>query len=781
MELRSPGASSADDLYRIAETDEPSTFLPLGPASSDSLDSDRPHAAMPTKVTAQTIEAAPVVVVVGAVDSGSSVAAPLGDAIRLTSAGEAARAELAPVSEAATSAPLVPATSPAAGTPAPQPSSPSSPSRTTPAARLRPKRRRRVRVRHLLQAWGVSLVVHIAILSALAAATFSSRDAIKRAINFDSALASLHGGEPELVPIYADADNSVRDRAIGDEHAATAGETPPAAMVDGGNESEGDDGGGVIMPGGIASGRPSTTPRVRGVGKGRINEGSSLPGVKIDNLRASPLTGLPTAPATDLIGGGKIAGDPLFEASEIGVALDQLAREILRHLKDHKLTVVWLFDESTSMQDDQKTIIEKFDRVSSELKLNIDPNKKAAGALNHAIIGFGQGIDYVLEKPREDIDLIGRAIKKLRIDSTGIENTMRAIRDVVDRYANLVRKDRKLLIVLVTDESGDDGDGVEEAKQALKKYKVPLYVIGRQSLFGYPFAHHRYMDPVTKDVYYPVIRRGPETADVENYQWDGLYERWDEQPSGFAPYELARLTRESGGVYFLLPSEEFMRVRKREQAYSITQLKEYLPEYDNRMSYVERRNSSPLRQTIYAIIMQGKSFIYRREFPIDTGELVKAAHEEGEKATLRLNDLLEVQKRLEGLEKVRDREPEKRWQAHYELMLAQTVAFQVKAFEYRALMASIISAPPQPKGQPAADMMITWVVDHTKKPLAARNLTAKKYADAERLLKAVIAKHPKTPWADLAQDTLDRGFSVQLNEWHHNPKYHERWQFVPKY
>ena len=62
-----------------------------------------------------------------------------------------------------------------------------------------------------------------------------------------------------------------------------------------------------------------------------------------------------------------------------------------------------------------------------------------------------------------------------------------------------------------------------------------------------------------------------------------------------------------------------------------------------------------------------------------------------------------------------------------------------------------------------------------------RNETAKKYAEAERLLKEVIARHPKTPWADLAQDALNRGFSVQLNEWHHNPKYYERAQFVPKY
>ena len=240
----------------------------------------------------------------------------------------------------------------------------------------------------------------------------------------------------------------------------------------------------------------------------------------------------------------------------------------------------------------------------------------------------------MLDKPREDIDQIGRAIKRLKVDPTGIENTMRAIRDVVEHYANLIRKDRKLLIVLVTDESGDDGADVEEARQALKKYKVPSYVIGRQSLFGYPFAHHRYIDPVTKDVYHPMIRRGPETADVELYQWDGLYDRWDEQPSGFAPYELARLTKDSGGIYFVLPSEEFMRVRQREQAYSITQLKEYLPEYDNRLTYVEKRNSSPLRQLMHAIVLEGKTFLYQRNFPIESPDLVKAALEEGGKAVL---------------------------------------------------------------------------------------------------------------------------------------------------
>ena len=383
-------------------------------------------------------------------------------------------------------------------------------------------------------------------------------------------------------------------------------------------------------------------------------------------------------------------------------------------------------------------------------------------------------MDYVLEKPRDDIDQIGRAMKRLKIDSTGIENTMQAIREVVNHYGHVVQKDRRLLIVLVTDESGDDGTYVEEARQALKKYKVPLYVIGRQSLFGYPYAHHRYVDPVTKDVYHPQIRRGPETADVELYQWDGLHERWDEQPSGFAPFELRSLDQRLRRHLLRIAERRVHAGAPREQAYSITQLKEYMPEYENRLAYVERRNSSILRRQMHNVVLEGKGLTHRRAFPIEPAELVNAALEEGGKATIKLNQLLQIQKGLEQLSKDRDREPEMRWRAHYDLMLAQTVAFQVKAYEYRALMASIVKAPPRPKNQPAPDSLTIWVVNHSKEPLASKNETAKKYVEAERLLREVIVRHAKTPWADLAQDTLDRGLSVHFDEETHTSKYFER-------
>jgi von Willebrand factor type A domain len=667
---------------------------------------------------------------------------------------------------------LNPASDPSTATPSSSVPTPRSP-------KLRPRRRQRVQLRHLLPAWSVSLLVHVVILSALAAATFSAQGRNKKPVSFNSALAGYRQGELEELNIWADPATIPRDQAIGKEHGGASAE--PVVEMSGEVGSESDDDGGTVVAATFGSEAPSAMPRFRGTGKRGINEGNSLPNFKIEGLGGSPLNTLSPTPAADLYGGGRIAGDPIFPVQEIGTALDQLAREILRHLKEHKLTVVWLFDESISMQDDQRTILEKFDRVSAELNNNIEPGKKTSGALNHAIVGFGQGFDFVLKKPTPEIDEIGRAIKRLRTDMSGAENTMQAIIHTVDTYAGLIGKDRKMLLILVTDESGDDGGYIEEARQALKKYKVPLYVIGRQSLFGYQFAHHRYVDAVTKDVYHPLINRGPETADVEIYQWDGLYDRWDEQPSGFAPWELARLTKDSGGIYFLLPSEEFMRVRQREQAYSIVQLREYMPEYDNRLIYFEKRTASELRRSIYQIIAETKSLTYRREFPIDPSELVQIAKLEGTNATQKLDLLLNVQSHLEKLKNLRDRDRERRWQAHYDLMLAQTVAFQVKAFEYRALMAQIIQKPPLPGKQPTPDLAITWVVDHAKEPLAAKDLTAKKYAEAKQLLEGVITKHPKTPWADLAQDTLDRGFSVKLNEWHHNPKYAERAQFVPKY
>ncbi|MFO0954876.1 MAG: vWA domain-containing protein [Isosphaeraceae bacterium] len=627
---------------------------------------------------------------------------------------------------------------------------------------LKRKRRARAKAAHVIPAWAASLLVHVLVLGSLAAFTLSSAPR-KIIANINSALVESTGPKEEL-PIYADPTAAGRSQeAVGVEQAPLGG-------------SAGASGGGF---GGIGTGPPSATPTVSGVGNG-VGEDTGLPGINLA-IRTSGISLTPARPNLDLSGGGGITGDIFDTKGGAEEALDQIAREILRHLAKSKLTVVWLFDESGSMKDDQRTIRAKFDRVATELKVNLADNKKAAGALNHLIVGFGEGLHFLMKKPTLNIDEIGAAIDKIPVDETGTENTMKALATVANECAGWINKERKVMMVLVTDESGDDGGYLEEAYQSVVGRGITLYVIGRQSLFGYDRMHLKYVDPVTKDVYWPAIRRGPETADIELLQWDGLHGRNEEQPSGFAPYELARLTKASGGIYFQLPTEEGQRARQRERAYSMVEMKEYMPDYVNRMAYVAAREKSPFRTRLRQIIERTKDYGYPTHFPIAPNEMVPKAMEAGGKAAERLEDLLAIEKELEQIRPLRDREPSKRWQAHYDLIRAQIVVYQIKSYEYRACLEEMVKNLPMPSRPPGPGEVIEWDLVHSKQRKAAKDQTEKKYRQAESLLNEVIAMHPKTPWADLAQDELNRGFGVFRGEWRHNKEFNDRAKLVPKF
>ncbi len=631
------------------------------------------------------------------------------------------------------------------------------------------RKRRPVRRRSDLPAWVVSALIHVGILGGLAAVATTSGEVVKRLANLDSSLVSNPGSAEELTKIYADPADTARTDLTGDTDSSTAGS-------------------GVGFASNIGA-APSATPAVSRSGRA-VSEKTSLPTMPTISV-PSGLKSMPSMPSRDLSGGGMIGGDVTFAAGEVGEALDQIAREILRHLTQHKLTVVWLFDESESMKDDQKEIRKKFDRVVTELKINQPDDvpaakgkKKSSGPpLSHAIVGFGDDVHFEQEKPTTDIEVIGRAIDRLRVDSTGKENTMSAIAKVIAHYNNLISEDRKLLIVLVTDESGDDGDYVEEARQAAVSRDVPIYVIGRQALFGTDHLTIQYTDPVTKDIFWVGIKRGPETAGFEALQYDGLHRRWDELPSGFAPYELARLAKDTAGIYFILPSEEELRIHRREKAYSIQALKEYVPDYESRAAYFERRTKSEFRRTLFDVIQETSKYPFRHHFPVFPDQLLPAIEQELPVVTVRLNALIKIEERLKQLEKLRNREPEKRWQAAYDLMLAQVVAYQIKAYEYRANLLEMAAKPPKPTTMPNPELFVDWTLDHSHESKAPKEKTEKVYAEAMRLMKLVVERHPNTPWADLAQDEINRGFSVKRNEWHHkhSTRYEERAKLVPKF
>ncbi len=620
----------------------------------------------------------------------------------------------------------------------------------------KPKKKRRKGRRWDVPSWGVSLMVHLALLVLMATA------GIKAA--------------PELI---GSIDAAMIDTELSDKE---AGELMQMDAIEPNDSSEAIDTSSMMVY------ETSATPTINSR-TAAPSEASALSGLVSTVAPPSTTSSLPAQALinADLGSGGKMGGIPGEHVETIEEALDRLAKEIIAHLQKSKVTVVWLFDESGSMKDDQQAIRDKFERVATQLNIHVDEDRKNAGDLNHAIVSFGKNIHFDYAKPTDDLKFIQQAIDRIPIDESGVENTMGAIINTVAYFDRPSMKDRKILLVLATDESGDDGDLVEQARQTVLKRRMPVYILGRQAMFGYPKLRLEYVDPVTKDKYWPSIDRGPEAPGLENLQYDGLHrDRRDEQPSGFAPYELARISRESNGIYFVLPTSENQRVRQREKAYSMDALKEYLPDGRDRDTYRGFVKNTPLRRTITEVAELTKSdFGFRNHYPIELAALAEAISKEVPKVDIQLNALLEIEKRLRALEGARDRDPSQRWKAHYDLMLAQIITYQIKAYEYRACLKEMVALAQQgklvPKNKPSPKRIVEWTLGHSKKKKAPESETEKKYTEAERLLKQVIERHPNSPWADLAQTELNRGFGCDWGEWTADPRYRQRANLVPKF
>ena len=76
------------------------------------------------------------------------------------------------------------------------------------------------------------------------------------------------------------------------------------------------------------------------------------------------------------LGEGQISGETGAVVEGYGAALSRMTSEIVRLMREQRVHVVWLFDESESMRDDQREIRSKFEKVYAELGLAKSEDKK---------------------------------------------------------------------------------------------------------------------------------------------------------------------------------------------------------------------------------------------------------------------------------------------------------------------------------------------------------------------------------------------------------------------
>ena len=152
-----------------------------------------------------------------------------------------------------------------------------------------------------------------------------------------------------------------------------------------------------------------------------------------------------------------------------------------------------------------------------------------------------------LAKPTAERSEIIDAIQNVALDTSGVETTFTTVAEIINRWGHF--KDAQgqpyhTMVIVVTDEVGDDQAHLEEAVALAQKAKVPIYVLGSQAIFGRDTNYVDYIDPKTKHVFRGVpVKQGPESYKLEQirlpYWYNGL--QFDIVESGFGPYALSRL------------------------------------------------------------------------------------------------------------------------------------------------------------------------------------------------------------------------------------------------
>jgi hypothetical protein len=471
-------------------------------------------------------------------------------------------------------------------------------------------------------------------------------------------------------------------------------------------------------------------------------------------------------------------GEPSAIVDDYQQAMDRITEEILNQLARGKVLVIWCFDQSLSMKDDQQELRARFGRVYAELGLA----QSAQGeALWTAICSFGQGWAPHTEKPTSNVSRLEAAIDQIPVDESGIEMMCQAVRMSLNYYRKNSRG-RQLMLILVTDESGDpekDLPQLEDAIAEAKAARCRVYVLGREAVFGYPYAHMSYTDPETGiGGFWLPIDRGPETAYCEQLQVDGFTRRYDAFPSGFGPYSQTRLAWETGGIFFMLPSPETNLVRGENRKYELEAMRPYLPDLISRSEYLARRQASPLQLHLWKIICDLNPYDPQHApyvelpttFPIEPQAFAQAAERAKAVAAQLVMYLERAEQSMKDIADLRRRETSPRWQANYDLMLAQLIAFRVRIFEYGAYLQAF-QRTPKPITNPLGPTRKTnyWGLGWRTELLTAEKHQAA-MDEATKLFQQIISDHPGTPWAARAQWELNRGFGVELNEGYSDPR-----------
>ena len=307
--------------------------------------------------------------------------------------------------------------------------------------------------------------------------------------------------------------------------------------------------------------------------------------------------------------------------SSVGVssttgAVDQITARVMDSLAHGPTLVVWLMDQSGSLQGQRAAIEKHFGDIYQQLSTMQSRGEGAFADLGDhplltAVVPYGQDVHLPKNPPTDDVDEIKKAVHDISLDDSGVELTFTAVAEAAKKYQKYTSgaAKRNVMFIVVTDEAGDDQNKLEKAIELCGKYKIPVFVIGVPAPFGQQEAFVRDVDPDPQfgEQYLPV-KQGPESLMTENVQLGFAGADWDGRSaidSGFGPYALTRLCATTHGAYFAVhPNRPAGAGRVNDTAAMATRIRQffdlgvmepYAPDYVSEREYTRLLNKNKAR------------------------------------------------------------------------------------------------------------------------------------------------------------------------------------------
>ncbi|HEX5105902.1 MAG TPA: vWA domain-containing protein, partial [Pirellulaceae bacterium] len=377
--------------------------------------------------------------------------------------------------------------------------------------------------------------------------------------------------------------------------------------------------------------------------------------------------------------------------------------------------VVWIVDRTPSSQ---KIVAQ----ATSAVKNYYDSQDVRQWSLSEddplltAVIAYDETPELLLDPPTGDWQKVKAAWDGIQPSTAGRENTFAAIKQALEKYLTF-RTDqrRELLLLVITDEAGDDPQLAEELAESTRRQAIPIYVIGSPAPWGQvnPFAADpKAIDTTKMDDSAPV--HGPESLFSERVDIQGWAASYGfdsgQRPdfalidSGFGPFALERLCRASRGQYFAIRPEAGSSAYSyrgetyqywppgNELRFTTESQSRYAPDYVSEAEYRQLLAENKARLALHeaarlpkVVVEDYPSLSFPKGTEAQNARNLNSAQQFAAKYAPAVDRLYNVLAPGEG---DREKLTSPRWQAEFDLAMGRVLALKARLDGYNSMLAA---------------------------------------------------------------------------------------------